>query len=102
MPGTPPLAIAILRRALRAADIRLARPMATRLSIAACTGAATWLFGLFQGTRYHAMLADGAADISFVINMLPRIDPVIGTILLPGLIVGGLALGGLYFSNRLA
>ena len=94
--------IAILRRALGAAAIRLARPMATRLSLAACTGAAAWLFGLFRGTRYHAMLADGAADISFVINIPPGMDPVFGTILSPGLIVGGLVLAGLVIWNRLA
>lgn len=110
MPGTPPamgteaakpMPVAILQRALSTADIRLARLIATRLSLAACTGAAAWLFDLFRGTRYQAMLADGAAEFSLVINILPGMDPVLGTILTPAQIVGGLALAGLVIWNRL-
>lgn len=100
--ATKPMPVAILQRAVGAAAIRLARLIATRLSLAACMVAAAWLFDLFRGTRYHAMLADGAAELWSAINMVPRIDPVFGTILIPGLIVSGLALAGLVIWNRLA
>lgn len=58
------------------------------------------LYGLVEKTRIERWFAGGASDAALAIKTFTRMDPVLATILVPALVVAGLALGGVYVWGR--
>jgi hypothetical protein len=79
---------------------RLFWTVLTLMAIRASTYTGLQLFELVDGTSYHTMFVNGARTTSHSIGVLGSMDPVLGMLLVPGLIVATLVMGGLILWNR--
>ncbi len=79
---------------------RLGRLALVFATMAACTYAGYKLYGVLEQTRVDRVVADGVSAMTRAVGGFFRMDSTFAMILVPVLIVGGLALGGLYFWNR--
>jgi hypothetical protein len=64
--------------------------------MAACTFAGYMLHQVMEQTRFDRVFADGVSTTAYSVRALFAMDDTIAMILVPALIVGGLALGGMY------
>lgn len=71
-------------------------------TMATCTLAGYMLHGVIERTRFDRALADGISGTTLTLDAFFRMDGTIAMILVPALIVGGLALGGMYVWGRRA
>jgi hypothetical protein len=69
-------------------------------TMAACTLAGYKLYGVIEQTRFDRMLADGVSTTARALDAFFTMDSTFAMILVPALIVSGLALGGMYVSGR--
>jgi hypothetical protein len=69
-------------------------------TIAASTLLGYTLHAALEQTRLDRVLADGVSSTALALNAFFTMDGTIAMILVPGLIVAGLALGGMYVHGR--
>jgi hypothetical protein len=71
-------------------------------TMAACTLAGYTLHWALAQTRFDRAFADGVSSTAYALDALFTVDGTIAMILVPALIVGGLALGGMYVHGKRA
>ncbi len=69
-------------------------------AMAACVLAGYKLYNVAEQTLFDRAVADGVSATTVAVGAFFSMDRVYAMLLVPALIVGGLALGGLYFWNR--
>lgn len=71
------------------------------VTIAICTLIGQQAFGLVQDANLTRIFMDVTSAIGSVLSMF-RLNGAVAAALIPGLIVSGMSLGGIYFWNRRA
>lgn len=91
---------ATLRRDLQRLASRLGRQTLAVAVMAASTFAGYMLHAAVERTRFDRVVADGVSTAAQAVRAFFTMDETIAMILVPALIVGLLALGGMYVWGR--
>jgi hypothetical protein len=89
-----------LRQDLQRLGSRVGAQALTFAAMAASTVVGYKLHEVMEQTRFDRVVADGLSATASVVSAFFRMDSTIAMLLVPALIVGGLALGGMYVWGR--
>jgi hypothetical protein len=90
------------RRLLVRWGLGLLGTVASVAAVRATTYGGVSLFELFEHSRYQGLVADALGAAWREVTAPLQMDPLLGAVLVPGLIVALLMLGGVYLASRRA
>ncbi len=89
-----------LHHDLQRLGLRLGLQALAIATMAASTLAGYLLYTLVEQTRFERWFADGVSTTAVVVKALLSMDPTLAMLLVPVLVVSGLALSGMYVWGR--